>query len=81
MIREVIRPQKTNITINIPTSYIGRRLEFIIFPLDEDDKEIKYKGKKSLRGVFNEYADNSKLLLENNAWQNHGVHTGVNLTC
>ncbi len=73
MIREVIRPQYTNFTINIPTSYIDREVEFIMFPLDE--KEITQntieKNTKSLRGVFNQYADSSKTILEDNAWQSH----------
>lgn len=73
MIREVIRPQYTNFTINIPTSYIDRDIEFIMFPLDEQEviQDTKENKKKSLRGVFNQYADNSKAISEDNAWQNH----------
>jgi len=73
MIREVIRPQYTNFTINIPTSYIDREVEFIMFPLDEKEttQNIKKENKKSLRGVFSQYADSSKISLEDNAWQNH----------
>ena len=73
MIREVIRPQYTNFTINIPTSYIDREVEFIMFPLDEQEitQSIKKKKRKSLRGIFNQYADSSKLSLEDNAWQNN----------
>jgi hypothetical protein len=37
MISEVIRPQYTSFSINIPTSYIDRELEFIMFPLDEQE--------------------------------------------
>jgi hypothetical protein len=73
MIREVIKPQYTNLTINIPTSYIDREIEFIMFPLDEQEviKNNKQQNKKSLRGVFNQYADTSKINLEDSAWQNH----------
>jgi len=73
MIREVIRPQYTNFTINIPTNYIDRDVEFIMFPLDEQEliPDIKQTNKKSLRGVFNQYADESKASFEDNAWQNH----------
>ena len=73
MIREVIRPQHTNFTIKIPTSYIDRDVEFIMFPLDEKEtlQDIKGKKQKSLRGVFNQYADSAKVSLEDNAWQNH----------
>jgi len=73
MIREVIRPQYTNFTINIPTSYIDREVEFIMFPLDEQEttKNLKAKKSNSLRGIFNQYADSSKVSLEDNAWQNN----------
>ncbi len=73
MIREVIKPQYTNFTINIPTNYVGREIEFIMFPLDEKEivQDMKKKNKKSLRGVFNKYADNVKISLEDSAWQNH----------
>ena len=74
MIRKVIKPQYTNLTITIPTSYIDKDIELIMFPLDEkeeiQDNRIS-KMKKSLRGVFNKYADSSKVALEDNAWQNH----------
>jgi hypothetical protein len=75
MIREVIRPQNTSFSINIPTSYIDRELEFIMFPLDEQEttQEIKQKNNKSLRGVFNQYADTSKITLEDDAWKNHTI--------
>ena len=75
MIREVIRPQYTNFTINIPTSYIDREVEFIMFPLDEKEiiQDIKQKKKKSLRGIFNQYADSSKISLEDSAWKNHTI--------
>ena len=75
MIREVIRPQYANFTIDIPTSYINRDVEFIMFPLDEKEElqDIKQKEIKSLRGVFNKYSDSSKTSLENKAWQNHIV--------
>ena len=74
MIRKVIKPQYTNLTINIPTSYIDKEIELIIFPLEENEQTNDTKKKqlkKSLRGVFNQYADSTKTALEDNAWQNH----------
>ena len=76
MIREVIRPQQNSFTINIPNSYIDREVEFIMFPLDLDDKqetikELKQKDILSLGGSLNKYADSSKIDLENNAWELH----------
>ena len=63
MIREVIRPENTKLTINIPTDYADREVELIIFPIDKKKvvpNSKKEKVKKSLRGVFNKYADKSK---------------------
>ena len=42
MIREVIRPQHTSFTIKIPISYINKEIEFIMFPLDEQEKIQDY---------------------------------------
>lgn len=71
MIREVIRPIKNDFHIYIPTEYLNKDVEFIMFPLDgqEHIQQIKTKKTKSLRGVFNQYADNSKAALEDNVWQ------------
>ena len=77
MIREVIRPQYTNFTITIPTNYIDREIEFIMFPLDEQEsiQKVKKKSIKSLRGVFNQYANNSKVALEDKAWQTSVINS------
>jgi len=73
MIREVIRPQYNNFTINIPDSYIDKELEFIMFPLDEQDKvqELKEQNISTLGGSLSKYADPSKMDLENKAWELH----------
>jgi len=73
MIREVIRPQYTNFTINIPTSYIDREVEFIMFPLDEPKivDEVKKQNISILGGSLNKYSNPSKLDLENKAWELH----------
>ena len=63
MIQEVIKPQYNNFTIDIPNSYIDKEAEII--------ENIKQEKKKSLKGIFNQYADNSKISLENNAWKNN----------
>jgi hypothetical protein len=73
MLREVIRPQHNNITINIPNSYLNREVEFIMFPLDEKEeiKEAKQQDISILGGSLNKYADHSKMDLENKAWELH----------
>jgi len=71
MIREVIRPIKNDFHIYIPTEYLNKDVEFIMFPLDEQDhiQEVKTNKIKSLRGIFNQYADDNKVALENDSWQ------------
>jgi hypothetical protein len=73
MIREIIKPEYTNITINVPTSYIDREVEVLVFPIDEkkDSSKNRANNIKSLKGVFKQYADASKVPLEESAWKNH----------
>jgi len=74
-IREIIKPTKNNINIQIPDEYINKKLEFIIFPLDEDEKKRENSSTQndieSLGGVFSKYADPSKRELEDKAWEMH----------
>lgn len=72
MIREVLRPKDRNITIKIPASYVGKKIEFILFPIEEDEA-VSHGSQKSLKGVFNQYADSSKVALEKTAWQKHVI--------
>ena len=71
MIREVIRPTQNDFHIYIPTEYLNKDIEFIMFPLDEQEyvQKVEIVKQKSLRGVFNVYADDTKIALEDNAWQ------------
>lgn len=74
MIREVLRPKNTNITIKIPASYVGKKIEFILFPIDENETDtVSHGSRKSLRGVFNRYSNETKIDLENAAWQQHVI--------
>ncbi len=73
MIREIIKPEDDELIIKIPQDYIGQEIEYIIFPVNEKEskKADSQKAKKSLRGVFSQYAENAKIPLEKSAWQNH----------
>ena len=76
MIREIIEPKSNELTIKIPKEYINKKVEFIMFALDEEEKVIKEEKKSnkkmnSLRGVFNKYADSQKVALEDKAWELH----------
>ena len=74
MIREIIRPEDTSITINIPKEYVGRKIEYIIFPLENEDllhEKTSQKNISSLKGALHKYADPSKIELEDEAWKLH----------
>jgi len=73
MLREVIRPQHNNFTINIPNSYLNREVEFIMFPLDEKEEiqEVKQQDISILAGSLNKYANPSKIDSEDKAWELH----------
>ena len=73
MIREIIKPEDDELIIKIPLDYVGKEIEYIIFPVDEkESKRVdNRKSTKSLRGVFSQYAENAKIPLEKSAWQNH----------
>ncbi len=73
MIREVIKPQNNNFTINIPDSYINKEVEFIMFPLDEAKitNKVKKQNISALGGSLNKYANPSKIELEDKAWELH----------
>jgi len=71
MIRQIIKPVTNDFHIYIPTEYLNKNVEFIMFALDEQEHIAKVETPKeeSLRGVFSAYADESKLKLEDSAWQ------------
>ena len=53
MLREIIRPQNNNFTINIPNNYIDREIEFIMFPLDNDEITKIENRPKSTNNITN----------------------------
>jgi hypothetical protein len=74
MIREVIRPSQCDFHITIPKEYIDKDVELIMFVLEEKMLKTKPDSKKeknSLKGVFNKYADISKIPLEDGIWEKH----------
>ena len=73
MIREIVKPEDTNLTINIPEDYVGKKVEYIIFPLENDakDEDNNIKSISSLKGALQQYADPSKVELEDQAWKLH----------
>ena len=71
MIREIVRPKDDNLTIKIPKEYIGKDIEYIIFPI-KNQKNVKEKFDIALLGgALKKYANPKKIELEKNAWELH----------
>jgi len=48
MIREIIKPVSNNFTISIPNEYINQEIEFILFPLNNNEiMQTIYKPNKT----------------------------------
>jgi hypothetical protein len=73
MIREIVKPENTNLTINIPEDYVGQEIEYIVFPISKSStkKVINNNDIESLGGILNKYANPSKIELEDKAWELH----------
>ena len=71
MLREIITPQSDEYMIHIPKEYINTKVEILVLPFAYSNEKTIQKSKISLRGIFNEYADSSKVALEDNAWKQH----------
>ncbi len=51
MIREIIKPQYSSFTIDIPSSYINKEVEFIMFPLDSEEINKIENAQKSNKNI------------------------------
>ena len=73
MIREIVKPEDTSLTIHIPEDYVGQEIEYIVFPIAKSStKKVKNNNEiESLGGILNKYADPSKIELEDKAWELH----------
>ncbi len=68
MIREIIKAEDTKLTIEIPQEYVGREIEYIIFPI-KDHQRKENKEITSLGGILHQYADTDKQKLEDKGWE------------
>jgi pentose-5-phosphate-3-epimerase len=72
MIRDIVKPNDTHLMIDIPQEYVGKTVEYIVFPIEESKGAKKRNNNaKSLKGVLSKYANKSKLRLEDEAWRLH----------
>lgn len=57
MIKTVVTPQHRQIVINVPSNYVGKKVEILLYALDEVETERKNAPQKSLSdycGVLSE---------------------------
>ncbi len=72
MIRELIVPTTNHFQITIPDEYLGRQVEFIMFPLEQNEiPAIHTQDINTLGGSLNKYADISKIASEDSAWESY----------
>ena len=69
MIREIIRPEDDNLTIKIPKEYIGKEIEYIVFPIKNHENVTRKSDIGLLGGALKKYANTEKIKLEDDAWK------------
>ena len=65
-VRKVINGTDLMNVVEIPSSLINKKVEILIFPIEENKK--KTKRKKSLAGFLSKYANTKLIEKENNIW-------------
>jgi hypothetical protein len=49
MVRSIVIPKKKVFSIEVPESYVGKRVEVIAFAVEEVNEELPSKGKTELK--------------------------------
>lgn len=65
-VRKVINGTELKDIVEIPDSLINRKLEILIFPVEEP--KTKNKKKKSIAGYLSKYANPNLIEREENVW-------------
>jgi hypothetical protein len=69
MVRTSITPEQTDIHLSVPQKYVGRKLEVLVYPIDELDEQIEMPVKMKPSDFFgtmsDEEADNFHKYLKN----------------
>ena len=76
MIREIVKPDKPNLTIPIPEGYIGQEIEYIVFPLHPKHNTTNnipsnLTDVDAVGGLLHRYADPARREQESSAWEQH----------
>ena len=66
-LRKVVNGSELKDIVEMPSSLINKKVEILIFPIEE--KEKKKKKKKSLSGYLSEYANPNLIQEEETAWE------------
>lgn len=67
-VRKIVDGVDLKDVVEIPDSLINRKVEILVFPVDEKTKNKKKK--KSLSGFLSKYADKNLIEKEENIWYN-----------
>ena len=75
MVRTIVTPDKESISIHVPQAYIGKRIEVLLYAIDEVNEIEKSKKKPSdFRGTLNlsekEYQEFQQSIVDGrNEWE------------
>ena len=75
MVRTSITPDQTDIHLSVPQNYVGRKLEVLLYPVDELDEQVEKPLKKKpsdfIGTMSNEEADMLRKHVEQsrNEWE------------
>lgn len=65
-VRKVVNGSDLINVIDMPNSLINRKVEILVFPIEDNKKKLKKK--KSLAGFLSKYANPSLMEKEENVW-------------
>ena len=65
-VRKIVNSMDLKDVVEIPNSLINKKVEVLIFPVDDISKNKKKK--KSLSGILSKYADTKLIEKEENIW-------------
>ena len=65
-VRKIVNGADLVNVVKMPNSLINKKLEILIFPVEES--KMKIKKKKSLAGFLSKYANPDLIKKENNVW-------------
>ncbi len=55
MLRQIMTPNKTNITLDLPEEFLGKEIEILVFPVSLNEETVKQINSKMDFSLFDKY--------------------------